>query len=556
MNYFSRIITGLFGLLITMNGVGQHEEVRVIKPYTPTLSGAEKIQFLPNLDEEIEYEAPEFSYSIFRKRYDTEFRVTPIVAARMIQMSRSKLYRSHLKAGLGNYLTPYVELNINQLRSRNGTMGFNLSHHSMNGKVRLDNDAKVPGGFNENHAEFYGGRFLKNSQLNYRAGVDYDSYVHYGVDPDLDTAFVRKDLTHPYFTASGAVGLQSMHADTFHLNYEGILNYHYFTHDFNETEHGFVFDLEMDKSIRLFDIAGDVNVSYFGHAGGWDTVMPKHLVVSVNPRIQKYADQWKFVAGFNTSLDVRDGSPQFHLYPKALFEFNIVEEVIIPYFGVDGYLEPNNYRRVVDENPYIHPALSVKPASYRLVAFAGLKGCFSDALAWNIKGMYSIVEDQHFFINDTSSILKNQFNVVYDDFTLLNLHGEFAVRPNDSWKVFLKGNYYKYDMVREDYAWHKPNFDIVLQGRYNMKDKFFIDAGVGVIGPRYARDIDISGVVPVAENKKLPLTADVNLGVEYRYTKLLSFWVRINNLAAQRYYLYNQYPSYRFRFMAGFSYAL
>jgi len=539
-----------------MNVIGQHEEVRVIKPYTPTLSGAEKIQLLPSLEEEIAYDTPDFSYSIFQKRYDTEFRITPIVAARMIQMPKKKLYRSHLKAGLGNCLTPYVELNINQMRSRNGTMGFNLRHHSMNGKVKLDNDERVPGGFNENDAEFYGSRFFRNSLLNYQTGASYNSNVHYGVDPDLDTTFLRKDFTHPYFTAFGGIGLQSVHADTFHLNYKGSLKYHYFTHEFNETEHGVVFDLAMNKSLRIFNIAGDLNTSYFAHVPAWDTIMPRHLIVSLNPRIEKNAGEWKFVAGFNTYLDIRDGSPMFHIYPKARFEFNIVEEVIIPYFGVDGYLETNNYRAVVDENPYINPALAVKPTSHRLIAFAGLKGRFTEAVAWNIKGQYAIIDDQYYFVNDTSGILKNQFSVIYDDLTLLNLKGELAVRPNDAWKIFLKGNYYHYNMVREDHPWHQPGFDVILQARYNLREKFIIDAGLGVIGPRYAKDIDISGAIPVIVNEKLPMTPDINLGVEYRYTKLLSFWIRIDNLAAQRYYLYHQYPSYRFRFMAGFGYVL
>ena len=59
-----------------------------------------------------------------------------------------------------------------------------------------------------------------------------------------------------------------------------------------------------------------------------------------------------------------------------------------------------------------------------------------------------------------------------------------------------------------------------------------------------------------ATEDTLPLTFDANLGLEYRYSKLLSFWARFNNLAAQRYYLYNNYPSYRFRVMLGLTYAL
>jgi hypothetical protein len=145
----------------------------------------------------------------------------------------------------------------------------------------------------------------------------------------------------------------------------------------------------------------------------------------------------------------------------------------------------------------------------------------------------------------------NQFTVVYDDVTLGNLHGELIIRPNDSWKVMLKGNYYSYiTMVREEHPWNKPEFDASLELRYNMQDKIILDAGLNTIGSRYFENF-----IPDVD-ATLPLTVDANLGLEYRYSKLLSFWVHLNNLAAQSYYLYNNYPSYRFRVMIGFNYAL
>ncbi len=145
----------------------------------------------------------------------------------------------------------------------------------------------------------------------------------------------------------------------------------------------------------------------------------------------------------------------------------------------------------------------------------------------------------------------NQFNVVYDDVTLSNLYGELTVRPTDAWKVYLKGNYYSYvTQVNEDRPWNKPKFDISLQARYNLGDKILAEAGVFVIGSRYYENFDLTS------EEKLPLTFDLNLGLEYRYSTLLSFWARFNNLAAQTYYLYPNYPSFKFRVMLGFTYAL
>ncbi len=149
--------------LVPLGLMGQQEEVRVVKPYSPTLSGAQKIELLPSLNEDIEFEVPEIDYTLSPKRYDSQFRVEPIRAARMVKMPLERLYKSQLTLGFGNYLTPLAELNINQLRSRDGTFGLNLKHHSMNGKVGLENGLKAPAGFSENQAEIFGSRFLKNS---------------------------------------------------------------------------------------------------------------------------------------------------------------------------------------------------------------------------------------------------------------------------------------------------------------------------------------------------------------------------------------------------------
>ena len=105
----------MVGALIPVAMMGQQSEVRVVKPYSPTFSGANKIELLPSLAEEIEFDLPDISYELYPKLYDSEFRVAPIKAARMVQMPLERLYKSQLVLGMGNYLTPLAEITINQL---------------------------------------------------------------------------------------------------------------------------------------------------------------------------------------------------------------------------------------------------------------------------------------------------------------------------------------------------------------------------------------------------------------------------------------------------------
>jgi len=537
--------------LLPLAMMGQQKEVRVVKPYSPTLSGAEKIELLPSMDETIEFDIPSITYELYPKRYESQFRVEPIMAARMVKMPLQRLYKSQLTLGFGNYLTPLAELNINQLRSRNGTFGVHLKHHSMNGKVKLDNELKAPAGFNENELDVYGSRFLKNSVFEYGLGASYNSYVHYGVNPELDTILEREDAVNPYFMAEGKLGLHSMHADSFHINYKASLEYHYFTHEFDQAEHGGKAEINFDKKLRVLDIAGELGGVWLGHYPDWDTLVGNQTIFWFNPSVSKGTSQWRFTAGVNFYGEVNNELFTPHLYPRAMFQFHMVKEIIIPYFGVDGYLETNSYRRVVEENPYIVPSLAVRPTNNKMIGYLGLKGHISDAVSYNLRASYSIIDDAHFYVNDNSDPLMNQFTVVYDDVTLGTLHGELTVQPGDSWKVYLKGNYYSYiTMVSEDRPWNKPEFDISLQARYNMGDKIILNAGIYTIGSRYFENYNL------ALEETLPLTFDLNLGMEYRYSKLLSFWIRFNNMTGQSYYLYNQYPSYKFRVMLGFNYAL
>ncbi len=46
----------------------------------------------------------------------------------------------------------------------------------------------------------------------------------------------------------------------------------------------------------------------------------------------------------------------------------------------------------------------------------------------------------------------------------------------------------------------------------------------------------------------------MNLGAEYRYTKLLGMFVQLNNIFNVRYERFKNYPTQRFNVMAGVSY--
>ncbi len=110
----------------------------------------------------------------------------------------------------------------------------------------------------------------------------------------------------------------------------------------------------------------------------------------------------------------------------------------------------------------------------------------------------------------------------------------------------LRGNYYHYSMDLLEHPYQRPPFDISLTGVYNLRDKIVGRAELYIWGKRYARSN-----ASVYETRELPAFADLNLHLEYRFTKVLSFFFSGNNLTASKYQLWNYYPVQRFRIMFG-----
>jgi hypothetical protein len=109
----------------------------------------------------------------------------------------------------------------------------------------------------------------------------------------------REDAVEPYFLAGGALGLHSMHADSFHVNYNASLEYAYFTHRFDQAEHGATVSFDFNKKMRVLDLAGEVGLEYLGHYPDWDTLIGSLTTFWLNPSIAKGTLQWRFTAGAN-----------------------------------------------------------------------------------------------------------------------------------------------------------------------------------------------------------------------------------------------------------------
>ena len=522
-------------------------QVEVVKPYEPAVSDAFKISLLPRITDTIRI-LPDFQYSIFPTPITSDFTVEPISPARMSSESLPKLYNSHLRMGVGSYISPFAELSMNTLRNKEYTAGIWLKHHSSHDAMRLENDLKTFPAFNDNEALAYGTRFFGKAALAADIGVKSNGFHYYGVNPQPLIEFDKSDIKQSFLNFHTGLKVYSFDTDSSRLNYNVSLNYNFFKDRDNTAENGIKIGIGMHKFLRNEIVGADISLDYFTNTAYKDSF---NTVLTLNPWLTKSTSDWHVYAGFIIAHDKLGENARSYFYPKATLQFNVVENYLIPYVGVDGSLNVNNYSTTAYNNYFIMPGLFVKNTNNKLNLYGGLKGNLGTYTSFNLKAGYSVFEDMHFFVNDTISDLRNQFFVIYDDVERINYYGEISTRAFPGFDFMMKANIYKYTLNFEEKAWHMPNFDITFSAKYNLRDKIIVSSDVFAIGKRYAKSYD-----PLVEMIELKNIVDFNLGVEYRYTKILSGFVKFNNVGAARHYKWNQYPSHRFNLIAGFTYSL
>ena len=104
---------------------------------------------------------------------------------------------------------------------------------------------------------------------------------------------------------------------------------------------------------------------------------------------------------------------------------------------------------------------------------------------------------------------------------------------------------YKTDFL--EFAYYKPTFTTSLSLQYIIADKLIFD-----LMPQFKSGMK---AMYMGEEKKLDPIIDINLNVNYKYSDQLSLFVKLNNLAFQRYEEYYNFPSQKFMGMIGASFS-
>jgi hypothetical protein len=539
------------GLMLSIMSYGQEDwenntgeiedvEVQIIKDREIKLLKAnrnfEKINptFAATVLPKFNYEFQEFNFEI----PDLIFKLRPL---RIKTEQLQKLYGGYLKAGFGNFGTPYLEGYVNNKRDKQYAYGAHVKHlSSKNGPVDEENS-----GVSESQFDVFGKVFTKKAVLGGDLGFGLNKVHFYGY-PTGDV--VNADDIEQQFTKLKVNGFVKSNNGVKDPSYLFGLGYKHISDDFNAKEGVFsskftlIYPASGDNSFGI-----DANLSVISRT---DTnVSDSRLLFNAQPTYDFNYNNFKLTAGLNAVYenDTLQSLGKLHLYPVIRAAYDVSTKVEL-YAGLEGGIVSNTYHSTVARVPFVNADAPISHTNKLYQFSGGLRakaGKSSFVHAGFSMGGYK--EYQYVVNNSTDA---SRFNLFYDSetSTIANIFGEWGMTKSQQLQWSLRGDYFMYNMGSQAEAWHQPQYKVTAMAKYNIFNKIILEADLHVLGGLKALDL--------SADMAIDLDPVIDLGVQGKYllSEQFSIFVKLNNVMSQENQLLYRYPMKGFQAIGGISY--
>lgn len=551
-------ITWIIAGSMTANAQTINEEVTVIGAFEPTIPDADKMSLDPP-DSETDVKLPEMTYSNQPSPMMVTLKPESISSVRLIGEPLKKLYNNYVKAGFGTYTTPFLDLYTSSLRSKEYALGLHIKHLSSSGKIE-----DYPNANNSlNLIDVYGQKFLDQHTLSANLGFCRNVVHHYGflTSEFNETSFPNEyfysndDLKQRFARVYGSVGIKSNYSEKDKINHFADLKFKSISDLFNTRETSILLSGGADKQFEILDFTDHqqlgmtADLSFTGYKDS--TLSQKSTLITLKPFISTSFNEYTFKAGLNINFKL-DTVSKAYLFPFAEGQLRIIDDALIVHAGFTGDLSRQSFDELSDVNPFVQSVLPLEYTREKFTFYAGVRARAGSNIDLSATVRSSFVENAAFFVNDYRQVPYNRFTLVHDDGKVIKgrVEAEYHTAEHIMLKAFLGFESWSLDtLIKAD---HTPVLTFGIDAMYQIQNKIVVRANVAARSKQYARVPGDSGEVTFNNIKGF---ADLSLGIEYRYTKVLSGFINFNNITNTRYFLFNNYPSYRFNLMGGVAYS-
>ncbi len=586
----------------TSNSV-YNQSVYVVGDYNPVLDGVtEKVNVAPAPNDSVADELqPKFKYSITPHRISSLTSATGLKAAKVIG-SPTRLYNNYLRFGIGHDfaafpdINPLVDLYLTSTRHDNYSYGARFYHNTdITTFGKESSTAPSPNHYGRdrhtvNNLDVFGKYILNKAHL-FSANLAFDREYgrYYGFTDSIlnrnlnvtRDAISFSDYAFAYNNLALNLGAKSLNTDEGKLGYSANLSLADFwgRYDFSQLSANFDADIHYGFPIlskynaltcirfnwqgfkQRFDApqsASLLPLLYDPFTPFPDSVYAGRHLITVNPYVDFLVAGFKLHAGLAFGFNSYDtpGTTTHDLFPDLAVTKAFSNNSISLSLGFKGGYKSNDWNSIRLFNPYVEPA-PLSQATVENDLYAHLRVNFSKKLMLNVAVDNYFRQNAIFYSLSDDYTLHNVFRPYYVDLDELLLTADFTFVNDEMITLTLGGQYsLEYNIPDNVVILYSPDFTAHLDADINYKDKWLFSLSTLFISSMDA-EYNLNPTTLLNQvTQTLSPRFGVSLGAEYIHSRALSFFAKIDNINAQRYFLWANYPAQRFNLMLGLTYTI
>ncbi len=544
------------------------EVIRVVKPYTPSVSDAFKIRKEPQIDSLMSIQKTEMDYKINSVPVASTFIPEKGRPKTLLQQPRERFYHNYISVGFGNFMTPSAEIfahyNLTNYSDFGGFINYQSSFQNMKDVV-----------LNSTYSDLNVDLFYKQTERYFEwkivSGINNQQRNWYGLSEDI--SFTRNVINSIHEKQSyGTIYLGGNIEFYDALLHNGEVKFTRFFDQFNSDENhlnikGNIEIPVRDELINTYVTLEYLNGNFRHNYMRTGSIGHNFFNVGLSPNFTMLRDNLSVNIGARMYMGITDNEnddTKFYIYPNVTASYKISGDNLIAYAGVVGDLYQNSYEDFVSENPFVSPTLNIRRTDQQYKGYIGAKGKLATSFTFNARASYSSEVDKPLFKLNASKTdgtnyidedfgyeAGNSFDVVYDEVQTINAFAEVIFDFDESLKMGGNIEFNSYSLKEQEYAWNLPMLKATLLARYKQR-KWYANANAFFASDRK----DELSILPddITTGITNSNYFDINIDGGYYFNDTWSVFLRLNNVLNSNYQKYTNFQVQGFQVLGGVTY--
>lgn len=466
----------------------------------------------------------------------------PIALKPLALQQDTNLYlggRNYIKAGFGNFRTPYVKAGLSFGNGKTALLNLYGSYISSQGNIK-----------NQDYSQFEGkatvSYFAKKFEVYGSGSVSQNNYFLYGYDHAIFD-YKKEDIKQHFQDINITAGIRNTNITAYHISYDPSVSLNIFSNIGKLNETTFTVNAPVEKkfgdNFALKVVAKGDFTNYFTKGYIPNNYNFNNNVIQVSPSLVYTSPKFSINGGISPTWN----NNKFVWLPNVYAEYQLKEKVFSLQAGWIGRYIKNTYRNLTAINPYL-ATITSQINTKEVEFYGGIKGTLGNHFNFNAKAGIVRYTDLPFFINDTSAVRgDNKSFVIANESRVDNfrVHGDLSYIMQDKFTVTAGVTFNGYTgMKTNGKAWNTIPVEINGALRWYAFKQVMLKADFYMFGGgNYIDKGDVS--------RTFKPGSDLSLGGEFQITKKFSAWLDVNNVFNDKYERWHNYQVYGLNLVGG-----